>query len=40
MGNRYCERVGLTSVPRVEDALGRDEVNLLHLVIQDLTPAF
>jgi hypothetical protein len=33
MGNRYCERVGLTSVPRVEDVLSRNEVNLFHLMV-------
>lgn len=32
-GNRYCERVGLTSVPRVQDVLGRDEINLFHLMV-------
>lgn len=33
MGNRYCERVGLSSVPRVEDVLGRNEVNLFRLIV-------
>src|SRR6266540_5896429 len=33
MGNRYCERLGLASVPRVEDVLGRDKVNLFHLMV-------
>ena len=32
-GNRYCERAGLTSVPRVQDVLGRDEVNLFHVMV-------
>ncbi len=31
--NRYCERVGLASVPRVEDVLDRDEVTLFHLMV-------
>ena len=32
-GNRYCERVGLASVPCVEDVLDRDEVSLFHLMV-------
>lgn len=32
-GNRYCERAGLTSVPRVEDALVRGTANLFQLMV-------
>ncbi|MBI2828319.1 MAG: hypothetical protein HYX77_03470 [Acidobacteria bacterium] len=32
-GNRYCERIGLASVPCVEDVLDRDEVSLFHLMV-------
>ncbi|MDP3909578.1 MAG: hypothetical protein Q8Q14_04235 [Gemmatimonadales bacterium] len=32
-GNRYCERAGLSSVPRVQDVLARDEVNLFHAMV-------
>ncbi len=32
-GNRYCERVGLASMPCVEDVLDRDEVSLFHLMV-------
>jgi hypothetical protein len=31
--NRYCERVGLVSVPCVEDVLDRDDVNLFHRMV-------
>lgn len=33
IGNRYCARVGLVSVPCVEDALGRRDVTLFHLMV-------
>lgn len=32
-GNRYCERIGLASVPRVEDVAHRADVNLFHLMV-------
>lgn len=35
-GNRYCERIGLLGVPRVQDVLGRDEMNLFHLMVVTL----
>ena len=35
-GNRYCERIGLMRVPRVQDVLGRSEMNLFHLMVVTL----
>lgn len=32
-GNRYCARLGLDPVPRVEDALARPGIKLFHLVV-------